>query len=368
MKGWDNGASMRLKKCFFLPLIAIASCFLAGGVYAGTSNPSDDCMPGYFFDSAYGGCVICPVGNYCVNNLQRECNAHSIAPSSGMTTCTYCSGETLRYADISHTKCVRCDGARDVVLNGVCMSCPSGYVADSDHTECVECGAGSYLQDGECIVCPVGHSCSGDGTAVPCEKGTYSVEEGASACSLCDTGFSTKISGATSCDTCAAGFYASGRGCVECQAGYACPGGGKSPYICPRGSYSEAGAGLCVSCDTGYSTDNNGATSADECNTCVPGYYYNQNNRCELCMAGYSCPGGRTDASVCPKGSFSDDGAESCTKCPNGYTTTGSETPFSDDACIFAVIKLGRGRIGPSINLPTSLKYGKINTSIVKNR
>ncbi len=356
---------MVLKKLFLS--IFITTVFCVGASYGEGQHPDNggDCQPGQYLENE--NCYDCPRGFYCVNNVMTICHAHSIAPSMGMTSCTYCSGENLRYSDMNHIKCVACDGIDEYGDNGVCRKCNAGSFADNEHETCISCGEGYYMDNGECKICPLGYACSGDGTAVICPKGSYSDEEGLDACKVCDEGLSTPGAGATSCNTCDVGFRRSGKDCVACSAGYSCPGGELVASICPKGFYADSRSGNCVACETGYSTVGKGSTSMLECSTCEKGYYKN-GNECQKCDAGYSCPGGEKQTTICPKGSYSDEGAGSCTKCPIGYTTDAIGTVFSENPCIIATVKLKFGKNDEnSVELPPCLTTGKINSRVVKS-
>lgn len=363
-----KGFFVFFKNLFLSIFTIVAFCCCVGSGRADVVHPTDDCDPGFYFNDISGNCELCPLGHYCTDNQKKQCHAHSIAPSMGMATCTYCSGETLRYANTGHIQCVACDGIAEYVVNGVCTECGEGMFSNATHTGCFSCGSGSYIENGACTICPMGYFCSGDGTAVICPKGAFSPDVGAELCVDCAIGWTTSASGAEYCDICDEGYRMVDKDCVECEPGYYCPGGNSGAILCPKGYYAEQGSGACVPCADGYTTATSGATSADECNLCVAGYYYSDGNRCEICNAGYFCPGGNSDETICPKGLYSGAGESSCTKCPEGYTTTG-EGANSADLCIYETIKLNFGGSGASVEnveLPPSLKYGRINKSVVK--
>ena len=362
-----KGFFVFLKNLFLSIFTIVAFCCCVGSGRADVVHPTDDCDPGFYFNDISGNCELCPLGHYCTDNQKKQCHAHSIAPSMGMATCTYCSGETLRYANTGHIQCVACDGIAEYVVNGVCTECGEGMFSNATHTGCFSCGSGSYIENGACTICPMGYFCSGDGTAVICPKGAFSPDVGAELCVDCAIGWTTSTTGATECDICDAGYRKSGKDCIECEAGYYCPGGNVAASVCPKGTYAAAGSEECIACETGYTTQGKGAIERSDCNVCVEGYYKSGDN-CLECEAGYYCTGGDAPASVCPKGSFAMAGSKSCTKCPEGYTTTGDEVASSSDYCIYENIKLSFGEsiTGKKIELPSSLKYSRINSSVVK--
>ena len=234
-----------------------------------------------------------------------------------------------QYKDFINGDCVDCDGIRNYVVGDFCKTCENGSFANADHTDCFQCGAGGYINYFACENCHAGYYCPGNGGAFACPVGTYSAGVRATACSPCNTGFSTSSTGATSCDICATGYYKSGDDCIVCTPGNPeCSGGGDTG--CPMGTYE-------------------------------------QNGVCVACTVGYFCAGGNEGPVICRKGSFSTGGAASCTKCPENYTTVEAGAT-SSEMCVYANIKLkfGTDTDGTQIDLPSSLKYGRINTSVVK--
>ena len=86
---------------------------------------------------------------------------------------------------------------------------------------------------------------------------------------------------------------------------YACPAGSTSPnqVLCPKGTYSEAGAGDCTPCPAGRFGSRTGAIRS----VCSG-----------QCAAGYHCPLGSVNASgagACPPGQYSLAGAVECSNC-----------------------------------------------------
>lgn len=149
-----------------------------------------------FIVDAYGACVS---GKYAVGEDCRTCPAGWRCPGDGTKiACTYktysafgageCSvcPDTYPYADSNHTKCVKCDGALEYIV---------------DDFVCMKCSRGSYLLNGECKKCPVGTYCPGDGTKNDCPRGTFSAG-GVASCVACPTGYTTDSTGAQSAADC----------------------------------------------------------------------------------------------------------------------------------------------------------------------
>jgi hypothetical protein len=102
------------------------------------------------------------------------------------------------------------------------------------------------------------------------------------------------------------------------------------PYICPIGTL----------CDAEGLTDPKPCPSGSRCTTLglggrllCPAGYYSLRDQCTLCPAGKACPRtGLTESTIdtCPAGTFSLEGATSCTECagsPGTYCPAGSSAP-----------------------------------------
>jgi len=194
---------MFLKK-LFLSVFMLCVCVL-NSAYAEQGH-SCHCNSGWYCSA--GNCVLCNVGHYCTADTEYACSGNSVAPTTGMSQCTTCLGNTP-YADQSHTVCVACNTGAFIVEYGVCRKCvaPTPY-SNISHTQCVACNNGS-VNDGVC-------------QPSSCPSGQY---------------------------------RNTNDECEDCQSGYYCSGGvDKKP--CPRGTYSVFGQRVCTSCPDGYTTAN----------------------------------------------------------------------------------------------------------------
>ncbi len=94
--------------------------------------------------------------------------------------------------------------------------------------------------------------------------------------------------------------------------------------MCPPGTYGPLGLAPCVPCGAGYvgSRAGLGTEQGDACQgLCPPGKYSRLGwDSCGPCQAGYVCGAGATapNATVCPRGRFSVQGASECSLCPAG--------------------------------------------------
>jgi hypothetical protein len=102
--------------------------------------------------------------------------------------------------------------------------------------------------------------------------------------------------------------------------------------LCPQGYFREQYldfdaplAQTCTPCQQGINTNGPGATSAQQCNTVLPGYglanlQANRTGAASLPVLPSSSPSGLPAASMCPLGYYSDGGY--CMGCPGGSVTT----------------------------------------------
>ena len=184
-----------------------------------------------------------------------------------------CLCPVLGYADVSCPSGYVKISESDSIIVTNSSSCPSGHTKLSDMsggtsvTNCTtglssgfctyyseSCQSGKYFDGTTHKTCIAGSYCDGSGTATP----------GISGCSKACPENSTSTSGATSC-TCNDGYYMVDGVCE----------------ICPIGSYCANN--IKTVCDTGYTTDNTGATSESQCYT-----------TCEVACIQQTCPDNAT--------------------------------------------------------------------------
>ena len=123
----------------------------------------------------------------------------------------------------------------------------------------VECGAGYWGANGQCI---------------PCAKGTYrSGGTNSSECLECVAGTYMPFLGASECIRCGAGNYSANTlSCEPCQVGEYCVAGTQVGTRCPLAHSTTFGRG---------------ARGKDDC-VCQAGYFLG-NNSCEVCPGGTDC-------------------------------------------------------------------------------
>jgi sugar lactone lactonase YvrE len=173
-----------------------------------------------------------------------------------------------------------------------------------------QCNVGFYLLSATCTPCEQGFYQATAGytgsTCTSCPSNTYTTTTGSTAvtqCTVCKLGYGPIANSGSltaSCNTCLAGTYKSAIDASTCTA-------------CPSNSY----------------TTTTGSTAASQCTSCVAGY-------------GTNTGGANPSCSICSAGSYSANGAATCTTCPSGATTTGQGSTSSGD-CVCSAGYTGNG-------------------------
>ena len=239
-------------------------------------------------------------------------------------------------------------------LASSCVPCPAGTWSSGGSTACTPCEAGYFtgVKTGAAACtsfCSAGSIPSGDSsTCVPCSMGSYGVLR------------------ASSCKACAAGEYTAGSGatsCLSCPAGYYCPTN-SLPVMCLAGKTSPSGSSALSDCKPICSGNGKIPSDSNSC-TCNPGF---TGSNCEVqcsgvgkvvdgacsCQPGYSNPTGDSlSCSACAVGFYGTSAvdsttlvAQSCTRCPATFTTSGVAAGKTVNDCVCAV-----GRVMNPANL-----------------
>jgi hypothetical protein len=195
------------------------------------------------------------------------------------------------------------DVDRVAVANARCTACPvNTFTADVLADNRALNPGELYTNETACLVKP------GWGTTatIPqeCPVGTYNAGNNRLPCQHCTTGLTTLAAGKTSAAQCVI------------QPGWQMGGDG-IPAPCDKGRYSPGGTEeapnvTCSYCLDAYSTQEDEATSVDDCAVCAPGYG-GSGGVCEECPAGtYSFGGGSV--------------AVPCQECAAGSTSAAGST------------------------------------------
>jgi hypothetical protein len=324
-----------------------APCILCAGGRFGTfqglgaeagSNCSGACPVGRYSLPGASVCSLCEPG--------RFGNTTGLSSSSCSGNCS--AGYACAAGSTNATASVCSPGTYSLAGAGVCTVCSPGLygatAALSSPTCSGPCPAGTFgaipgVVSPSCSgPCRAGHACpagSTNDTTALCAPGTYSLS-GAGTCSACAPGLFGASSGMTTADCsgpCDPGRYGGNAGLAtpqctaDCSAGHACPAGSTSDtaVVCPRGTFSLAGAAACTPCAPGLYGSTPALTAPQCSGPCDAGRYgvvpgLASPSCTGPCDAGYACPAGSILPTTmpCEAGRYSMGGAGTCTACAAG--------------------------------------------------
>jgi len=259
-------------------------------------------------------CVGCAKGKFGQSGTCYDCAKGQYQTENNQTSCKLCeSGRTTANVGTSLYDCQSCTNANDIVVNGICITCPPGrYETDQG---CKNCPGGYYKKstDARCMECATGKISSPGSRCIDCEPGTFSDEPGLAECKKCGGGIT--ING---CETCAAGKAGDGITCG----------------ICPPGKWSIADQEECSNCGIGQYQD---LAEQQTCKPCTPGRFSAAygSDVCSQCENGKFQPNERSGVCIdCLNGQFTDQiGDIECKFCDSGKYTE-NEGSVSSSACI----------------------------------
>jgi hypothetical protein len=196
---------------------------------------------------------------------------------------------------------------RVAVANARCTACPSNMFTIEILDERALNAGDLYISEAACLV----KAGWGTTSTIPqeCPVGTYNAGKNRLACQHCDTGFTTVGTAKTSGDACVV------------QPGWKMGSDG-IPAPCDKGTYSTGGTeaapnATCSNCGDGYSTQEDEATTVDECAVCAPGYG-GAAGVCAVCDPGFYSSGGAAPTIACQQcavGSTSSAGSTHSQQC-----------------------------------------------------
>lgn len=340
---------------------ACAGYFIPTLCHPGTYSPasSDSCLlceDGYS-DWGASSCTACPEGSYCTADAAQTCPTDTFS-ASGSSICIACpgghscSGSTItacpigQYSYPSDMTCSSCPynsfcpvaativplicppGAYSLSGASSCTAVPGGYIRSTSGSGVTACNSGYFSSIGstQCISCPIGHSCTLDGSSPPtkCPAGQKS-DESVLTCSDCVSGeycpndsFVARL--------CEPGTYNPSAGqsvCQICPAGYACPEGSISPTGCADGTFAGEKSSECLECAAGWLCSNFSDSRAPETS--------------RRCPRGFFCLSGAVEATACPAGTFGREeglrASAECSACPAGYFCPEGTTDYLQYPC-----------------------------------
>lgn len=325
--------------------------------------------PGGYYQNGRGAteCQACPAGRYLEDVMLasyhdeladcKECGLGTYA-LEGSSECTQCPAgkQGTLLAAASESDCAVC-GFGTYSTHGTCLDCPAGTYLDDAGTflhasldDCLDCPAGRYSLRGasHCTACPAGRFAASPGTSpndcMVCDAGSVAPEAGMTQCHSCEAG--TFLSDAASheeahdawndCDVCSSGKFSSvgASTCDECEAGTFIEDQALiaqlhlSCSVCDYGTYAHArGSSACVACPAGTSLADDGRDAqkhdhSSDCTACDDGSFSDEGAQyCTLCPVGRHSLNG--DCAICGAGKYaSKAGSHECSECPIGTYLT----------------------------------------------
>lgn len=293
------------------------------------------CAAGRYNDAFnQSACQLCPTNTFLPTTgadnvsdcLLCDPNAASQEGSTAQTDC-FCN---LGYSGVPGAECQACMPGeyRSNPDEYICQKCPAntynGLYASSDVAECNACPSDTVsLAGSDALIdctCVPGFSASVVGDAyqcTPCVAGTFQPVGNQSACLKCPAGTASTAVQATAqdvCITCNAGFFTTTEGATKCRA---C-----APSTFQDQALANPTAQPCTACPSNSRHNINGSIDITDCR-CDAGFAQRGNgadaldpHRCEVCRAGYFCPGDG-DEFLCPPNHYSEEGSIVCTRCAN---------------------------------------------------
>ncbi|PXF41850.1 hypothetical protein BWQ96_08429 [Gracilariopsis chorda] len=261
------------------------------------------CIAGHTFRASSASCEPCAAGTFQTGapNMRscEPCPVHTFS-AAGSTSCSRCPAGS--FAPAGSPSCTAC--AHDhALVNGSCISCPSGQQYDRARLQCSLCAPGLHKPD------------SGNRPCVPCEahRHLHSLA-GASQCTRCPPRTAMLNNG--SCGTCARGFRLSMDGrCEPCAPNSASAGGvSRSCTRCAAGLHAPAASAQCSPCPSARMF---AVANGSNCHSCGAGQR-RVAARCEPCALWNEISfGGAAEHCVsCPRGSFPTLKRDACFYCP----------------------------------------------------
>jgi len=229
-----------------------------------------------------------------------------------------------------------------------CVPCPRDTYRDrAAYTACLSCDdpllpSRAIAANGDCA-CNQGYYQGADDMCHRCPRGSFkSSISNSRICTLCPTGKTTNEQAATSADDCMCP-----PGTTPQLAGIITVPDDGGCRLCDAGSENPIAGGNCSACAAGSVT---AARGTAKCALCPAGFYAEDAMRCRHCPAGtYADNMGSTNCTPCAANSFSRfNGSQSCGLCAAATYAEAGGSQCRD--CYSNVLRLRWLSIGPRAN------------------
>ena len=230
-------------------------------------NTCSSCLSGYTYNALFTSCLQCPTASSAINVGCNQCCYQVKGPGFVCSSCP-----AGNYIFQQGGQCLKVDGCLDLSLQGVCLSCATGF----------------YLNQGLCSACDTScATCHDSSVCLTCASGYFNgTNVNQALCQACSMGCST-CSAASTCTACAPTYRLNGVVCTSCAVNCAtctaaacstCSSGavlvGVGCYLCT--DISQQGSAGCTSCVS--------SGSRVECSACSAGYYLDPSvKKCFTC-------------------------------------------------------------------------------------
>ncbi|HNY25309.1 MAG TPA: hypothetical protein PKJ33_02050 [Alphaproteobacteria bacterium] len=262
------------------------------------------------------------------------------AYSTIKTTCTagyYCTAALITYGSTGNR--TQCTGATYSASGASsCTDCPDGYTANTTSgktaiTQCqIQATAGNYIataNDTSMTTCPSGYYC-------PAALISYGSTGTRNTCPTNYDDGGTGLSAQNQCklQTTAGSYIATANSSTQSSCSYG--------YYCPAALINYGSTGSRISCPSGYTDGDMGASSQDQCQMWTYDGEYVANaydTTATTCPAGSYCVseyinyGSTGSITQCTGATWSGTGASSCTTCPGSYTANTTAGKTAQNQC-----------------------------------
>ena len=405
----------------FCPAGSAAPLPCNDGTYTNQTLSSDCllCPIGFYCIDASSLPLSCPAGFFCPSGTGHDwmpCPSGSFSPQSGISDVSQClSCSAGKYCQLANATeetgfceagffCI--DGSDSptpdgITSKGISGVCPVGAYCPRGTGQSNSCPRGTFSNAtglknvSQCVDCPYGYYCDGDGLTEPsgkCDPGFYCVlrsdvknpgsataiggpcppghfcPEGSSSPQQCEAGTYNLYSKSASCEICPNGYYCPNRSITfedtDCPKGHYCPAGTRfaTEYPCPEGTYlnytNANRSTQCKPCSPGKYCSQAGTPEPD--GNCAPGYYCTRgshtptpkkvgNETRSECV----CPINEGVGGKCLKGTYCPSGSDYPIDCPPGYYCGNDSLAYFSGPCLAGYYCSGRATVANPVDNTT---------------
>ena len=202
------------------------------GTYAPVTESNTTCLrcpAGYYSLEKSIHCLNCPAGYITNDNGANceQCKGGEYSPIESSKLCDDCASGTYSEFEKASTKCLTCpSGYFANVQASECSECATGTIAAEGASYCLACAAGRYSSwekdEMKCVFCPKGFNAGSPNSdnCKKCSPARYAAVEESSVCDSCvNRSWTRNQEGQSSGVPCLRGETFAGDRCVLCKEG-----------------------------------------------------------------------------------------------------------------------------------------------------